>query len=124
MKLSDAILLGSIVGEQPTNHSWNTCLLGIACHAVGKTNFNNREALTRWPWMEEWATPPTIARFTDTPHQYRTILTALCDGVMFGGVTITQVIDYVRSVEPPESNQQQPCDGEGTREELTSSTAS
>ena len=93
MKLSDAMMLGSVTCRmEPGN--WNSCALGAAANAVGIPRVG-REALIReeWPWLTEeytpnWSLEAEIAWRFDR---------VVCKGWM----TLEQLIDWVRENEPP-----------------------
>jgi hypothetical protein len=101
MRLSEALLLGSTLGETLKNDSYRSCLLGVACRAIGKENGGNDEVKTRWPWTEEWKfTHPVMGLTMLIPLRY--VLTRMCDRVLDGTMSIDDVVAYVRSVEPSE----------------------
>ncbi len=101
MKLSEAMLLGCIhAGKTLDNSTWDTCLLGVSCHAVGTSEIATfYEANRRWPWLMDCfpAEPPEVGILP----AYLTI-TSLCSDLIHGKKTIEQVVDWVRSVEPEE----------------------
>lgn len=101
MRLSEAIMLGSTLGERLSNYSWDTCLLGISCHALGTSNHNNREAIRRWPWLRKiYTAPPDL--HLDSCYSGETILTSLCERIANGEMTIELAAEIVREIEPDE----------------------
>ncbi len=100
MKLSEAMMLGYTMGRELNNGSWDTCLIGISCHAVSNSYYTTLgEAYDRWPWIGISVPHPQNTEFLFPPYL---ILTELCGEVIAGRTTIEQVVDWVRSVEPEE----------------------
>lgn len=125
MRLSEAMMLGGIANTIDCD-CWDGCLLGVSVKALGANqNKFNREAQTRWPWIEDkFAEPKIMADWYGDGHETASvILSNLAVMVVAGRVTLEQVVDWVRSVEPAESDQEQTCEGEGTRASLTKSCA-
>ncbi len=101
MKLSEAMMLGYTMGRELDNGSWNTCLIGISCHAVSTSYYATlRESFERWPWIGNSVPHPHNRHLLLPPY---VILTDLCNEVIHGTMTIEQAVDWVRSVEPEES---------------------
>lgn len=119
MKLSEAIMLGSTTCKM-IPEDINSCALGVACNALGipvherasvtmdpctglgrfaslviKPGFNRYHAVSRlWPWLNEF---PGLA----AKPNYGQKITRLFDtDVCLGRMTLEQLADYVRSVEP------------------------
>lgn len=99
MRLSEALMLGSVSGEQPTNNTWDSCLLGVACHALGKRNHMN-EAAERWPWLLESVSHPTV--FTGCHLQGTTFVTLLCKEIEDGRMSVSRAAEIIREIEPAE----------------------
>lgn len=98
MKLSEAMLLGSVTCKmEPGN--LDSCALGCAGNAVGipsveQIGFKPRwiAISERWPWIRDEVEP----RYT-----YRAAIWGAFDGpVCNGRMTLEQLVDYVRSIEP------------------------
>lgn len=96
MKLSEAILLASTMGEKPHNDGgWDCCLAGVACHAVGRTNLFNEVAPELWPWLTE------PLRGLDGQFAYlegypaRFLLTAMCTRI-----SMEEASSVIASIEP------------------------
>jgi hypothetical protein len=104
MKLSDAILLGSTMHKLDPA-CWDGCLLGVSVRAVGATsNFFNDEAQRRWPWMVgKKVAMPDFSRYPHISLEFTQVISWLDVEVNDGKVTLEQVVDWVRSVEPEES---------------------
>jgi len=100
MKLSDAAVLGSCTTEM-AGHDWDNCFLGAAANAIGLPRISTTiidgihtvdvqaridAILEYWPWLNE--------------HEGRrlTDITSMYDS---GRYTFEEMVEYVRSVEPP-----------------------
>ncbi len=107
MRLSEAIMLGSTT-ETLDSASWQTCLLGIGLHAIDPAaeNFCNDDAIRRWPWIKSTVEIPCLGSFSGggeaTPSG---IISVLAGDVQKGIVTLEKVVDWVRSVEPPDPSE-------------------
>lgn len=123
MRLSEAIMLGSTTVQMVAT-DWNSCALGAAANAIGlpkqithfkKVNnhiqpetLNPRNIAIRkvWPWLGENSSPINLVQFEDTTlHIVRTtwmvqIWARFDYGVVEGKMTLEELVDYVRSVEP------------------------
>ncbi len=100
MKLSEALMLGSTLGEEVSNASWDKCLLGIACHALGDSNFYN-EAVMRWTWLtEKIVSHPDL--LNGHPYSGTTFVTGLAIKVEEGRMTIQRAAEIVAEIEPAE----------------------
>jgi hypothetical protein len=99
MRLSEALLLGAATAKHPLeNSSWRYCLCGMAVSALtDKENLCNHEAELRWPWLN--------GNIEGYPLSGRCYLTSLCFDVMEGRLTIEQVADLIRKVEPVEPSE-------------------
>lgn len=107
MRLSDAIAMGRVTVEEMQAADITKCALGMACNAVGldpKMTGEDYEGVKAvWPWLSTIVTAPNGA-----PNYAITIIWRLFDGrVMAGRMTLDQLIDWVRSVEPSEPEPQQ-----------------
>jgi hypothetical protein len=99
MKLSEAMMLGATAhGVDGT--TWEGCLLGVSVKAVGGNNTFNLEALARWPWIRKKVQSPEHLGYTGASCSAETLISGLAIRVMSGEVTLEQVVDWVRSVEP------------------------
>lgn len=115
MRLSDAMMLGSVTCRME-RYNWNSCALGCAGNAVGIPNWGNRGhgrhnlILQAWPWLlEECPCEMCIAVSADRKkrapwmahERYMDHITSAFDfQVSYGLMTLEQLIDWVRSVEP------------------------
>lgn len=87
MKLSEAIVLGSVLVEMKPG-CWSTCALGGAARAVGIPP-TPESVLDQWPWLEPYAE----AALTQ-------IVTWFDDWVCEGEMTLDELADIVRRMEP------------------------
>lgn len=99
MRLSEALMVGSTLGEKVSNRSWNKCLLGIACHALGEMNFRG-EGVRRWPWLLGEVGHSEIA--CGIPMSGSIFITRLAARVESGEMTIQRAAEIVREIEPDE----------------------
>lgn len=96
MKLSEAILLGSVM-HPLRKGDWNRCILGCAANAVGvpevipisnsiKRSIERRiDAIkAHWPWLNRETQLYTITYYFDQQK-----------------MTFTEIVDYIKRVEPP-----------------------
>ena len=99
MRLSEAMMLGSTTCKMEAG-DWNSCALGCALNAEGVRQYAGRdgygrsiETNDRWPWI--WGLiddeGTTFAEQIWTRFDFQ-----VCDGRM----TLEQLVDYVRSIEP------------------------
>lgn len=98
MRLSTAMMLGSVTCKMVPGN-WNSCAIGSAANAVGIPNWGN-EGIGRhvliwqyWPWLGSLC---SCGCGSFGSH----IWNAFDDNVCKGKMTIEQLIDWVRSVEP------------------------
>jgi hypothetical protein len=98
MKLSDAIMLGAPITTAMPYHLDN-CAFGMALNAVGvpkcvelfATGSNRQtELMARWPWLGSWESE----QWKDIVHMFNEDV--CCDRSM----TLEQLVDYVRAIEP------------------------
>lgn len=103
MRLSTAIAMGRVLPEDWHGRSFNACALGMAQAAIGipRESFQRlyaNGATEVWPWIIE-------ERFSH-PHSHhhdaKMIISDLYYRVLRSAMTLDQLIDWVRSVEPPE----------------------
>lgn len=107
MRLSDAIALGRTL-EPICMYSYATCALGVGMAALGIPieERDAEELMRRWPWLREKATSspfPQYGSYRQTWYQeisYGAILTKSRDNA-----TLDQLIDWVRSIEPAETQE-------------------
>lgn len=118
MKLSEAIMLGSTIPGEPFDAmDWSCCLLGLANRAVGETtNLLPQHAEIRWPWMKKLFRSPAICdEWVGVEVSITHILTGIALNIEAGGATLEQAVDWIRSVEPQDTDHEQsPCVGHGT----------
>ena len=105
MKLSDAIDIGRVTIEKWTLGHLEGCALGMAANAVG-CEYSYSDIEKHWPWITEHPGKcPLCNRVFFYPCDTTMMLIAhLFDThVMdFDDITLDQLIDWVRSVEPAE----------------------
>jgi hypothetical protein len=118
MKLSDAMMLGSVTVKMEAG-DWNSCALGAAANAVGIPKevppikcplmgcvveihgVNRAEAIYgRWPWLQEITDYVPQTDFDSEEDFMDQIYGFFDDHVCEGKMTFEQLVDYVRSVEP------------------------
>lgn len=100
MRLSEAINLGSTtVKMEPANIS--CCALGAACNAVGISDDADRYSAmrARWPWLNSGG---YVTADGYSCRAATAIYTRFDENVCGGEMTLEQLIDYVRSIEPDE----------------------
>jgi hypothetical protein len=107
MKLSEAMMLGSLVIEFNPHlflACGEGCLRGAAFYAATGKNFMcGHEDAEVWPWLATKMLPPPGTRYSkDGPSEARHIINAIAWAVECGDWTIEQAVDWVRSVEPAE----------------------
>jgi len=99
MKLSEAIMLGSTTCKME-RANWNTCAIGCAGTAVGievsaslrSSLLRARRILQEWPWLN---------CLSEREYCYsEEIWTRFDNEVVPGYMTLEQLVDYVKSVEP------------------------
>ena|SRR6516225_5942344 len=91
MRLSDAIALGRLI-VTPNDGSFTlfgckACAVGMALAAMGETTGDAQSMTKYWPWAN------THVWFEISVKYF---------GVVAGEITLDELIDYVRSIEPPE----------------------
>lgn len=99
MKLSDAIMMGSMLGRMESSDI-NTCALGVAATAVGiplqkalvipDVIDRYRAIADRWPWLS-----------SNNSEKMNDIMELFDNNVSTGHMTLDQLVDHVRSIEPP-----------------------
>lgn len=105
MKLSEAMMLGSTTCKMVPG-DWNSCALGCAGNAVGipqierlhpeqSTDGRSPWLIEYWPWLQFDEALPGMAS-----DQCITIWKMFDSKVCSGAMTLEQLADYVRSVEP------------------------
>lgn len=95
MRLSEAIMLGAATCVMQAG-DMNTCALGAALNAIGVAQGTQRlrwQALCdTWPWTEE---------YMNRQDKWHCAIYRAFDGPVCGGkMTLEQLVDYVRSIEP------------------------
>lgn len=90
MRLSEAMMLGSTMCKMEEGN-WDSCALGSAANAIGlekKHNTDERidEIYSAWPWLRGGQISGIWVRFDHC--------------VVPGLMTLEQLVDYVRSIEP------------------------
>ena len=91
MRLSDAMTLGStLVRFQPGN--WSCCAVGAAATAVGVPHGEERVEGIReqWPWLT-----------SNCDERLIELVTLFDRRVCRGEMTLDQLIEHVRQIEPP-----------------------
>lgn len=92
MKLSTAMMLGSTTCKMKWGNI-QTCAIGAALNALGEpTKHRYERAIELWPWLD--APSPH-----DTDH-LMDIYTRFDTQVCRGRMTLEQLADYIKSVEP------------------------
>jgi hypothetical protein len=98
MKLSEAMMLGSVTCKMIPG-DWNSCALGCAGNAIGIPKSVMLDGLGRaeairayWPWLAKTSQP--YVPWSEEIWQ------RFDKGVCEGEMTMEQLADYVRSVEP------------------------
>jgi hypothetical protein len=117
MKLSDAIVLGDTLKKRDDGYWLSTdktcgCALGGAMLAIGKGDemigedwiFCGRYPFTHWPWLS-W--------------EHLRVISGKFYSVCHGEMTFEELVDYVRSIEPPEV-EEQPAEQEERVHEILS----
>jgi hypothetical protein len=116
MQLSEAIALGlTLTNFNPD--SWCQCAVGLAAHAIGRTvNYGWTDVVGDFPILKEEFAFPAIGlnksrRYHESEGPFRApivgerrpmwfVLSHLAWAVQEGRITIEQLVDWVRSVEP------------------------
>jgi hypothetical protein len=110
MRLSDAMMLGSTTCKMVAAEI-NTCALGAALNAMGFPNIDKKdlsqvrydELRRLWPWLAN-------EEYEDRDGYSSTGLRAVYSRFDFlvcaGKMTFEELVDYVRSIEPPEPEEQ------------------
>lgn len=91
MRLSEAMMLGSTTCKMVPG-DWDSCALGCAGNAIGlpsmrKTGMRIHHIVEAWPWLQRNRSGGIIADKFDNQ---------VCRGLM----TLEQLVDWVRFVEP------------------------
>jgi hypothetical protein len=107
MRLSDAIAVGRVLIQHPSADNYCNCALGMGLAAVGKCKPHPRLAydaiMREWPWLGEGVkSPDWMKRYGYETMQAEFTISHAYDMVQFGVLTLDQLIDWVRSVEPAE----------------------
>ena len=111
--LSDAIALGRVFINKPEPGHYRCCAIGMAVAALKGAQCWSSEAYglayKTWPWIAEHTQVPKIAirHHKYFPHvtydRVETIISSIFYDVCAGRVTLEQLIDWIRSVEPVET---------------------
>jgi hypothetical protein len=110
MRLSTAILLGAISMDKLLPGSGGHCALNAGLKAVGSTNTHWSDAAEIWPWLVDRKGYPLPCRHTEATGLWA--VAHLFDRHVMGrchaehGMTLEQLCDWVRSVEPEEAPEQ------------------
>jgi hypothetical protein len=98
MRLSDAMLAGSMIWTSHRMNNWNMCAIGTAANAVGITAYRNGTVLgldTRaagirdhWPWLWE--------EFAGSDSTWIELISNLFEG----GSEVENLVEFIRKVEP------------------------
>lgn len=116
MKLSDAIMTGSVLIKVWTMDSWCGCAIGMAAASLVGEQVTAQDAIDmaqqEWPFLEESIYPPPcmpqLSQISKFPVE--TIITFafvdVCDGMM----SLESLVDMVRDIESqfPEHSIEQP----------------
>lgn len=99
MKLSEAMMLGSLTFDVAARLDWNCCPLGTAANAVGipadenisPLGLHDREITIplEWPWLEQ--------KILGCDNSY---FWAISDGFEFDQSSFQDVVSFVQRVEP------------------------
>jgi hypothetical protein len=129
MRLSDAIALGRTLIGKTDPSSYCGCALAMALMAIGKEPMvaaigddsfaemahDNwfEAAMTEWPWLvtEGLEVPKYLPAYAYEHYNAEYIISDLFWKVDEGEISLDQLIDWVRSVEPQEETERSP---EGT----------
>lgn len=116
MRLSEAIMLGSATCKMEPG-DWNSCALGCAMNAEGIRQYPDPGGLGRsaestilWPWI--WVGSPGGNSFAET------IWLRFDSDVCRGRMSLEQLVDYVRSIEPNCDCNRFNCDCKATQPEV------
>lgn len=100
MKLSEAIMAGSTLVRQCAS-PWpgdeaagKGCALTMAARAMGGSEY--LDCFKFWPWLD------TPEKNKTGSHSFWQIVSRFDSEVCGGVMTLEQLVDYVRSIEPPE----------------------
>lgn len=114
MRLSDAIAMGQgLVGKWEVGDIRH-CALGMACNAIGMSHWLEGDGdyvaiRSNWPWTEQYVQHPFREEDWKEYEALELIYTLFDEKVMTGGMTLNRLIDWVRSVEPPEETATESC---------------
>lgn len=132
MRLSEAIMLGRHLVTDPQPYEINSCALGMALRAMGLPfaeiwMLGYAHAVIWWPWLEMPAASegimPCGCSADDRHNTHMKVLMHLFDGHVVPEdpeakrMTLEQLVDWVRSVEPEEEQQTQRSAVSGQRTE-------
>jgi hypothetical protein len=121
MRLSDAIATGRHLIEHPSAATFCRCAIGMGLAAIGcdyqNSSFGSLALVTaeaKWPWLKQMC---------DNPKQSWTNKISLWFwDVEWGTMTLDELIDRVRAVEPPEPESAETPEVLTLAEELASIT--
>jgi hypothetical protein len=125
VKLSEAMILGStFIKFDPNIYLVGQCgcLQGAGyAAATGKGFAQGSDIAAQWPWLKQDIDDP---RFPGKSTCGTYVINAFAFAIKRGEMTLEEVVDWVRSVEPSEVIEpvkEKSCEGEGTRASLTKS---
>ncbi len=110
MLLSEAILKGRVFIKEPNATDYCRCAIGMATAALKGYELGGINpswdplmlAFKTWPWIVLPFPVPEMAELPDGMRSAEQIISAAFFNVMRGGITLEQLVDWVRSVEPAE----------------------
>jgi hypothetical protein len=126
MRLSEAIMLGAPELRHFSNGCWfrrnsdgscDGCLVGAALCAIGhqEEGESSETLANRWPWLRLalFVCPGCRLRWG-----FRSGLTCMMSHYLKGELTLPQIADYIRSIEPAETDEpvQQAAEISGAKE--------
>lgn len=116
MRLSEAILLGSVSVRPLAGHMIKFengetfgCALGMACISAAVPVFKSKQIYDEWPWLQAVFALPCCCG--GDVFLASSVIVHIFDYHIMGSYhpywTLEQLVDWVRSVEPPEPDQEQ-----------------
>lgn len=109
MKLSEAMMLGSVTCKMERGN-WEACGLGCAGNALGiaagdgSNSFGNprvQAIFQQWPWLRPASVFGNACLETESlPYFGGKIARLFDEEVATGKMSLEQLVDYVRSIEP------------------------
>jgi hypothetical protein len=109
MRLSDAIATGRVTIEKLEAGLLKSCVLGMALNAIGRSDATDESVPCKvsgyaviqatWPWTSTRIRHPLWGHYE---YAYALIYQLFDDFVMKRRMTLDELIDWVRSVEPAE----------------------